>query len=546
MRRDGWLRLVRRVGQRGDLPQQAVICAAALVERLLGPALVGVATTAGTAWALATGTLLSAIFALRGLLQTAQVTRTEAGLYTRVVDSVLRGDVLQQSVLPDEEARAALFDGAHVVASLLAGGIPNLCANTIAAAVFACFVAVTEPVRIVAIAGVCAAAGALLLSAARRTIDAAQKAESMAWVRLADGISDAFDGRLEIVAAGRAGSYSRTFGEIASSWRVATARAARVARVAGRLPVLTLAVAVGAAVVLDSILRGEPAGRILGQAALLACMSPAFVGVVQGLQEIAGSERRLQRILALVTTDTVPSSGGGQPPVEFRSVEVRSVHFAYARGGGWHEALSGVSFTWRAGELLALAGPNGSGKSTCLRLLLGLCKPASGGVLVNGIPMEGIDWDLWRRKVAFLPQRPYLPPRMTVRECLRFIDTDITEAVMQEAVGRVGLANVLGCEPRSSLDVAVETLSVGQKQRVGLARVLCRRAPIVMLDEPDANLDQAGVQLVANLARELAREGMVIVAAHSSRLLAAADRVLTLESGVVRVESTGEPAGFVP
>ena len=79
---------------------------------------------------------------------------------------------------------------------------------------------------------------------------------------------------------------------------------------------------------------------------------------------------------------------------------------------------------------------------------------------------------------------------------------------------------------------------MGERQRIALARALCRAAPIVLLDEPDANLDHDGTLLVANLVKDLARERMVIVAAHTPALLAVADRVITLVDG--RVDSNVE------
>jgi ABC-type transport system involved in cytochrome bd biosynthesis fused ATPase/permease subunit len=72
---------------------------------------------------------------------------------------------------------------------------------------------------------------------------------------------------------------------------------------------------------------------------------------------------------------------------------------------------------------------------------------------------------------------------------------------------------------------------VGERQRVGLARLLCQKATLVLLDEPDANLDRAGISLVANLVRELARDGMVALVAHSADLLEVADRVIVLDEG---------------
>jgi ABC-type multidrug transport system fused ATPase/permease subunit len=530
---DRWLRFINRIGRPGDLANRSAIGVIALGERFLPPVLVDVATTAGIGRALAWGAVLSFFFAARGFIQSTHVARTEAGLYVRVVNSVLQRDVLQPSVLEGEEARAALFEGAHGMASLLAEGLPNLCASLVAATAFAVFFAVTQPPRVVFAAAVLGMVALFFLVASRRVIEVALAAESAGWLDLVVGVDDAFGGRLEIVAGGRVGEYSATFGRVVSSWSRATSRVGRASRLAGRAPLLALAASVGAVVVFDRVLRGEPLGQTIGHAALLASMAPPFVGVAQGIQELARSERRLGPMLDLVTVEPVLPLGGTQPPRDVvRLVELRHVHLAYERGGRRHEALRGVSFAWRAGELLALAGANGSGKSTCLRAILGLGNRSAGEVLIDEAPLESIDIVKWRRTIAFLPQRPYLPQRVTVRESLRFVDSDVTDDVMMEAVERVGLAGALRRE-KGPLDVRVDELSIGQRQRVGLARVICRKAGIIMLDEPDANLDHAGVMLVRTLVRELARDRLVIVAAHSSELLAAADRIVTLDFGRV-------------
>jgi ABC-type transport system involved in cytochrome bd biosynthesis fused ATPase/permease subunit len=536
-----WVRLASQVGSRRDLAPRICIAVVALVERLLGPVLVQAAIWVGAWQALAVGGLLSSIVALRTLLQSAHVARTESELYVRVVDSVLRQDVLQSSVLPNEEARAALFEGAHDVASLLGEGMPNLFANAVAAGTFAAFVTVTQPTRIVGAAFLACAIGVVLLMVSRRAAEATRQTTASAWVGLADGVSDAFDGRLEIVASGTADAYVRTFAAIALEWRDATRREARLARVAGRLPLLLLTLFVGAAVVLDSVLRGVPLGQSFGQAALLAVMSPAFVGIAHGWQELARSGRRLQHVTDLVAIPPQSSPVPKRPPGEVRLVELRDVHFSYAKAGRRREALLGASLSWRAGELLAIAGPNGSGKSTCLRLLLGLGEPSAGAVLVDGDLLERIDIDAWRLGIAFLPQRPYLPPRATVRKCLRFVDADLSDRVLSETLERVGLPPLLR-DATAPLDLRIDELSVGQRQRVALARVLCRPAPLILLDEPDANLDQAGIQMVTSLVRQLVRDRMVILVAHSAELLAAADRVVNLDSGRLALELSGRSA----
>jgi ABC-type transport system involved in cytochrome bd biosynthesis fused ATPase/permease subunit len=537
MRIARWLSLARRLSRAGDLSRRICIGVIALGERLLAPTLVDVAAVAGVGRALAVGALLSAVFALRSVIESAHVARTEGNLYARVVGSVLRQDALHPSVLPDEDARATIFEGGHAVALLLAVGLPHLCANLVAAGIFAAFVAFAEPARVVWVGAIAGGAGTLVFIASRRVVESAQRAESASWIALADGVGDAFDGRLEIVAGGRADAHVAAFARVASSWSEATLRSVRAARFAGRLPLLALATCVAAAVTVDALLRGDPTGRTFVEAALLGSMAPAFVGVAQGLHDLVRTGRRLQPLLDLVRGALSSPRAEEVAAAVAHRVELRDVHFAYEANGRRHEALRGVSFVWRRGELLALAGPNGSGKSTCLRALLGLGKTTSGDVLVDGAPLERLESTAWRRSIAFLPQRPYLPPRVTVRDCLRFVDAEVTEATMIRAIERSGLTRILK-DVRSPLEARVDELSVGQRQRVGLARVLCRTASMVLLDEPDANLDDDGVRAVTELVRELARDNMVLVAAHSPALLAAADRVVKLEAGRISAEST--------
>jgi ABC-type transport system involved in cytochrome bd biosynthesis fused ATPase/permease subunit len=539
-----WLQLARLISERGDTATAAFVGALALAERLLGPALVHLAIRVGAGQALAVGAVLTGVVALRSLLQTATACRTEARLYSRIVESALKQDVLQPSILPDEEARAAVFEGAHGIAGLVAGGLPHLGANIIAACGFALFVALTQPWRVVLASALAGAVGIVLLLLSRRSLEAAQRGESAAWIQLIDGVGNAFDGRLDIVAGGRSEAFVAAFGTIAASWSKAIRRAARASRLAGRLPLLALTLAVGAAVVLESRVRGEQAGQTFAHAALLASMVPAFVGVSQGLQELGRSHRRMRPLLQLLAVGPARPTQAAVPSGDrVHSVELRDVHFSYEREGRRHEALRGISFLWSRGELLAIAGPNGCGKSTCLRTILGLGRRSSGDVLVDGVPLESLDLETWRRSVSFLPQRPYLPPRVTIRQCLRFIDSDVTDEVMTDALQRSGLLSALRCEVASALEARVDELSVGQRQRVGLARLLCRRAAIVMLDEPDANLDRAGIALLTALLRDLSRDHLVLVAAHSPELLSAVDRVVTLDAGRIASRFT-PPAAF--
>ena len=132
-------------------------------------------------------------------------------------------------------------------------------------------------------------------------------------------------------------------------------------------------------------------------------------------------------------------------------------------------------------------------------------------------------------RIGYLPQRPFLPERATVRAAMRLLAPDAERDVLERSLVQVNLWPVLlARSPASPLDTKVGSLSAGEKQRLALARVLARRSPLLLLDEPDANLDQEGLDLLVAILRELAPGHMIAVAAHSPRLIAASDRVLVL------------------
>jgi ABC-type transport system involved in cytochrome bd biosynthesis fused ATPase/permease subunit len=189
--------------------------------------------------------------------------------------------------------------------------------------------------------------------------------------------------------------------------------------------------------------------------------------------------------------------------------------------------------------VLVLQGRNGSGKSTLLRLLLGLARPLSGAITVGGADLFDLDLDAWRRSVAFLPQRPYVPERATVREAIGLLVRDASDDEMRASLTRVGLWAALAAHAPDPLETRVGTLSVGERQRLALARMLCQPSAVVLLDEPDANLDAEGIALVARLVRELSQDRMVAVAAHTPALLAVAEQIVALSEGRVVRDDAG-------
>ncbi len=365
-------------------------------------------------------------------------------------------------------------------------------------------------------------------------VDGAWKVQEQVY----EAFGDTLEGRLEIVASGCRTAFLAELCLRTRAWSAAGARVAAATVLSGRLALVAVAGVVSAALVANGRWRGSLAVT-LTDVALFASVTPAFAGVAQGVHALVRDERWV-RLLARVVRAGVPSRRPGTrpPPSLPAPVTFEDVSFGYGDPERPREALSKVRFAWSGREILALSGANGSGKSTCLRMLLALATPATGKLVVGGAALDAIDPDAWRARVAFLPQRAYLPSRADVRSAVRWPVSAASDDRVLEALDRVGLLPALKRVGRQPLEARVDSLSVGERQRIALARLLCRDASLFLLDEPDANLDRAGILLVAELLRELAGRGMVAFAAHTPELLAVADRVVVLERGRV-VEAPG-------
>jgi ABC-type multidrug transport system fused ATPase/permease subunit len=509
----------------------------ALAERIL---------TAATAWVLfgqsiavkvAVSVALGAVFTSRTFLRQALSPRTEAELLDRVIGCVLRGDLLRISVLPDEDAQADLGQGVYLSAQQLSDVLPCLGADIVSIALLSVAVASVEPGQLVVGATALAGLGAVGLMFSYGRLHRAVRGSWDLRDRVIDKMVDALGGRLEIVASGECSAFVAGVHERARAWGTASLRAAAASTLSGRVPLAVVASAVAVMVAVDSRWM-DSLHATLGDVALLASVTPAFAGVAQGLVALVQTEP-MTRVVSQVVLDAQPKRAGKAPPPSHSPIVFDAVSFRYE--GADTDALGEISLAWRDERVIALSGANGSGKSTCLRLLLALGRPTGGAIRVCGADLAELDADAWRKRIAFLPQRPYLPMRTDVRAAVRLLAREASDERIVNALGRVGMLETLRRIRPDPLAVSVDALSVGQRQRLALARMLCRDALIFVLDEPDANLDRAGIELVANLIRELAIGHTVILAAHTPELLRLANRVVVLDNGRVVGDERSSP-----
>ncbi|MHB1539270.1 MAG: ABC transporter ATP-binding protein, partial [Solirubrobacteraceae bacterium] len=218
-------------------------------------------------------------------------------------------------------------------------------------------------------------------------------------------------------------------------------------------------------------------------------------------------------------------------------LELDRVSKGYTVAGTRVRALDGVSLTLRRGELLCLHGPSGSGKTTLLALIATLLAPDAGTIRFGGRDLAELSESEasahLRRHVGFVAQSPQLMPRVSALEnaCVKLLLDGATprQARMRARpwLERLGLAERLEHTP--------EQLSAGERQRLAIARALAIEPPLVLADEPTANLDSATsleiVQLLAALAHE--RDAGVVLVTHDGEAAALADRVCKLRDGAL-------------
>lgn len=227
-------------------------------------------------------------------------------------------------------------------------------------------------------------------------------------------------------------------------------------------------------------------------------------------------------------------------------VEAQQVYKRYSHPSGATQALQGIALTLAAGELVALVGPTGSGKTTLLMLLAGLQGPDQGQIVLQGTALTGLGdnalTDLRSRAVGVVYQQYNLFPGFTVRENiglpLRLMHNPpfAAEARTATVIDELDLHTIADRYPAE--------LSGGQQQLVAIARALAAQPPLILADEPTANLDSATARRIVGQLRALADSGEhgVLLATHDLRTASQADRVLTLRDGQI-VKETQLQAG---
>lgn len=259
-----------------------------------------------------------------------------------------------------------------------------------------------------------------------------------------------------------------------------------------------------------------------------------IVGSWKSLFEASQSYNRLVKVL----DDFEPPVPSTQLPTPRGQIAFEGVNFATA--GAASMILVGASFTIQPGEMVGVIGPSGAGKSTLLRLMVGIWKPTAGTVRLDGADVYSWDRGDFGKHVAYQPQDTELFSGTVRNNICRFqIDADDADIVRAaQAAGAHDLILRLPNGYDSPLGESGSTLSAGQRQRVGLARTLFGDPKLVVLDEPNANLDIDGEAALAEAIKGLrARGATVVMVSHKPSVLAEADKLMVVRGG--RIERFG-------
>jgi ATP-binding cassette, subfamily B, bacterial MsbA len=204
-------------------------------------------------------------------------------------------------------------------------------------------------------------------------------------------------------------------------------------------------------------------------------------------------------------------------------------------------ALRGVSFRIERGEVLAVVGRSGAGKSTLVNLLCGFREPTSGGIYVDGVPLNQVDRDQWRGRIALAGQSTWIF-RATVRENIACGRLDAAEAEIREAAYKAQAEEFINELP-AGFDTKIGNggapLSGGQEQRIALARAFLRQPDLFIFDEATNALDSVTEDFIQEVLDRLANRTVIIIS-HRLSTIRRADRVVVLEEGRVLEEGTPE------
>ena len=288
------------------------------------------------------------------------------------------------------------------------------------------------------------------------------------------------------------------------------------------------------------IQRELSAGQMIAASILIGrAMQPIEV-VVGNWKGFVASRSAFARIRGLFSLAGVEPERMSLPRPE-GALQIADL-IAAAPGTGNPPILKGISFNLESGEIIGVVGPSAAGKSSLARVLVGVWPVLRGAVRLDGSDLSHWNSEELGRYVGYLPQDVELFAGTVAQNIARFQDID-TESVICAAqlAGCHDLIQRLAQGYNTQIGDGGQALSGGQRQRVGLARALYGNPSLIVLDEPNANLDAAGEEALLTAIQKLkATRTTVVIISHKINVLAGVDKILLMADGTVQAFGTRE------
>ncbi|OKZ94355.1 MAG: ABC transporter ATP-binding protein [Eubacterium sp. 36_13] len=244
----------------------------------------------------------------------------------------------------------------------------------------------------------------------------------------------------------------------------------------------------------------------------------------------------LQRVDTILDAEQLPETVNGKKPSD-SSVEFRNVSYSY---DGEKNAVENISLNIPSGSTVAFVGPSGSGKSTMANLISRFFDVSEGQVLVGGVDVRNIKKEILMDNVSFVFQNSHLI-KGTILDNVRMARPQASKEEVMNALEKSQCMDIVKKLP-NGVDTVVGTngvyLSGGEQQRIAIARVMLKNAPVVILDEATAFADPDNEVMVQKAFSELAKDRTVIMIAHRLSTVAGADRIYVLKDG--KIEEYGK------
>jgi thiol reductant ABC exporter CydD subunit len=336
-------------------------------------------------------------------------------------------------------------------------------------------------------------------------------------------------------AFNRSRAQADTIAEVGERYRRTTMGTLRLAFLSGS--VLELAATLGVALVAVTVgVRLVEGGLALRPGLTVLLLAPELYLPLRQLgaqfHASAGGVAVAERVLDLLDAEPAAPRGGQlvAPSPALAPVRFEQVSFRYPARPV--PVLEDFDLEFAPGETVALVGPSGAGKSTVAALLLLFARPDAGRITVGETDLLDCRPELWRRRIAWVPQQPTLF-RGTVAENIRLGRADASAGSVRDAAVLAGADRFVRSLPRG-YDTAVgdggRPLSSGERRRIALARAFLRDAPLVVLDEPTADLDRTSAAIVAEAIERLRIGRTMLLIAHRPELVEQADHVVALSA----------------